>query len=100
MRALAGVSVMVLLEVPPVRLGQDGEQLIFVLREVLSTAWVITIVIVGFKETPVAPSAGTVDSMVKLEDVCVTKGKTKTPKSDGFGFGKQTREENRQRNRT
>lgn len=90
---------MVLLEAPPLRLGQEGEQLIFVLSEVLSTAWVITIVIVGFKETPVAPSVGTVDSMVKVEEVCVTKGNTNTPKRDGFGFGKHAWEENKTKNR-
>lgn len=92
-RALAGVRVMVLLEAPPLRLGQDGEQLILVLSEVDSMAWVITMVIVGFKEIPVAPLLGFVDSMVKLAEVCVTNGSTKTPNRDGCGSGRQVREE-------
>lgn len=92
-RALAGVRVMVLLEAPPVRLGQEGEQLIFVLSEVDSMACVITMVIVGVSETPVAPLLGLVDSMEKLADVCVMRGSTRTPRSEGFGSGKQAREE-------
>lgn len=98
-RALAGVSVIVRFEAPPVRLGQDGEQLIFVLREVDSTACVITMVMVGFSDIPVAPLAGIVDSMVKFSDVCVTKGNTRTPSREGFGSGRQASEEKTNRNK-
>lgn len=80
---------MVLLEEPPVKLGQEGEQDIFVLSEVGSIACVITMEMVGVKETPVDPLVGEVDSMVKFPDVWVTSGKMRTPSRDGEGSGIQ-----------
>lgn len=86
-KALVGVSVMVRLEDPPVRLGQDGEHVMLVLIEVGSMACVITMVMVGVKATPVAPFVGDVDSMVKVSEVCVMSGNTKIPKREGEGLG-------------
>lgn len=83
---------------PPVRLGQEGEQEILVLRDVGLIAWVMMMVIVGERLTPVAPLAGVVDSMVKVADVWVTRGKTRIPSKEGDGSGKQCMEEKTNRN--
>lgn len=96
--ALVGVRVIVRFDDPPVRLGQEGEQEILVLRDVGSIAWVMMMVIVGLRLTPVAPLAGVVDSMVKVADVWVTRGKTRIPSKEGDGSGKQCTEEKTNRN--
>lgn len=97
--ALVGVRVMVLFDEPPVRLGQDGEQVIFVFNDVGSIACVMMMVIVGVRLTPVAPFAGVEDSIVKIDEVWVTKGKIRIPRREGEGSGTQWKVETTNTNR-